>query len=371
MSEHLQPSRTPVARRRTDIFEDAPFGLFAVAADGRIRAANGYGGELLGYAPAELIGRFVIDLYADAPAGKRKARDMRAKFLAGEAIEGEDLQMRRKDGSAIWINLWSKGIRDSTGRVVESRSVVLDISRRKDAEEQLERGLSMLRRAEQARRQLLRHLVRAQEEERRRIAADIHDDPLQVMGTVAIRLGMMRHGSTDAGQLAQLTELEEAVEDCARRLRHLALELRPPGFNGSGLGPAIRTGLASLSGKSGCTFAFEDRLTLDPGPDASLIAFRVVQEALANVRKHARARHIRVLAEHRDEGLFIRVDDDGVGFRPEDPEAHEAGHIGLSLMRERAEMVGGWLRIRSEPGEGTTCEFWIPGRRSRRRQSPA
>jgi len=248
---------------------------------------------------------------------------------------------------------------------------VLDISRRKDAEEQLERGLAMLRRAEQARRQLLRHLVRAQEEERRRIAADIHDDPLQVMGTVAIRLGLMRRGSTDAGQLAQLTELEEMVQDCARRLRHLALELRPPGFDESGLGPAIRTSLASMSDEYGYTFAFDDRLTIDPGPDTSLIVLRVAQEALANVRKHARARHVQVLAEHRDDGVFLRVDDDGVGFVPENPEARDAGHIGLSLMRERAEMLGGWLRIRSSPGDGTTCEFWIPGRRSRRRRRPA
>lgn len=352
------------------IYEEAPVGFFAVGADGRIRMVNPYGAELLGYEPSELVGRSVIDLYANAPAGKAKAREVRARFLVGEVIRGEDLQMRRKGASPIWISLWSRAIRDSAGGIVESRSVIVDISKRKEAEEQLQRSLVTARRAEQARRQLLRHLVRAQEEERRRLASDLHDDPIQVLAAVAIGLELMRRDSQDESQRRRLTELEQTVRGCVVRLRRLAFELRPLGSDRLTLVQAMRGSLESIGREAGFRYRLEDRLASDPDPETSTVAFRITQEALTNIRKHARAHEVHVVVENTGGGVLVRIADDGRGFPIDEAADVPWDHFGLSLIQERAEMAGGWVRARSTPGEGTTFEFWLPtgqpGRRTRR-----
>ncbi len=90
------------------------------------------------------------------------------------------------------------------------------------------------------------------------------------------------------------------------------------------------------------------------------ICFRIAQEALWNVRKHGKASRVDVLTESRDGGIFVRIRDDGVGFRPDEAEPPPSGHLGLASMKERTEMAGGWLRLQSEPGRGTTVEYWIP-----------
>jgi PAS domain S-box-containing protein len=131
--------------RFRDLYENAPAAYFSVGADGPIRRCNRRAEDLLGYAPEDLVGRPVFDLYADTPQGKRRARELFEQFRAGEEIRDEELQMQNADGTPIWISLTVNVVRDSAGRVEESRSMVVDISERKRAEEALRQSEAKFR----------------------------------------------------------------------------------------------------------------------------------------------------------------------------------------------------------------------------------
>ena len=130
--------------RYRDLYHDAPYAYFAVDADGRVQLANRRAVELLGYPMEELLGRPAFDLYADTPAGKESARQILARFRAGERIEEQELEMQRADGEPVWISLTVHPVLDAQGRVVQSRSMVIDISRRKQAEEALRKSRALL-----------------------------------------------------------------------------------------------------------------------------------------------------------------------------------------------------------------------------------
>jgi PAS domain S-box-containing protein len=131
-----------------DLYEESPDAYFSVGADGHIKRANRRAMELLGYSRDELIGRPVFDLYADTPNGKTKAQAVFQRFLAAEEIRDEELEMRRADGSKVWISLSVRPIRDKEGQVVASRSVVADITERKRMEEALRESEEDLNRAQ-------------------------------------------------------------------------------------------------------------------------------------------------------------------------------------------------------------------------------
>jgi len=133
--------------RFRDLYENAPNAYFSVGADGIISKCNRRGGELLGYAMEELVGQPVFELYADTPQGKEKASKVFHRFRAGETISDEELQMQKADGTLVWISLTVNAIRDDRGQVVESRPMVVDITKRKWAEEALRRTLEKLREA--------------------------------------------------------------------------------------------------------------------------------------------------------------------------------------------------------------------------------
>jgi signal transduction histidine kinase len=111
---------------------------------------------------------------------------------------------------------------------------------------------------------------------------------------------------------------------------------------------------------AGLTFELTHDLDTEPPPETAITVFRICQEALTNVRKHARASVVKVSLTSVDQGVRVRVTDDGVGFdQPADSQVKH-GHFGLIEMRQRAEVAGGWWSIRSEPGSGATVEFWVP-----------
>ncbi len=128
------------------LYENAPAAYLSVGADGLIHRCNRRAGELLGCAAKELVGRPVFELYADTPQGKEKASKVFQRFRAGGTITDEDLQMQRADGTLVWVSLTVNVVRDESGRVVESRSVIVDITERKRAEEELQQSFVKLQR---------------------------------------------------------------------------------------------------------------------------------------------------------------------------------------------------------------------------------
>jgi signal transduction histidine kinase len=210
------------------------------------------------------------------------------------------------------------------------------------------------------RRRVTADIVGAQEEERKRIAADIHDDPVQAMTAVLIRLGMLGAQLTDPESRGVVQQLEASVRDAIARLRRLIVDLRPPELDREGLAAVLRSMLMQLEREHSIRCSVANELETEPGPYARVIAFRVVQEAVANARKHARASRLDVLLRPREDGVLASVTDDGVGFDVEDALRHAPpGHLGLAAMRERVELAGGWLELTSGAA-GTSVTFWVP-----------
>jgi PAS domain S-box-containing protein len=288
-----------------------------------------------------------------------------------ERVRTEDLEARRtgtpmrseyrirtRDGATRWVYGEEHLFRDDPGKPRGWLGVLFDITDRKRADEELQRSFDLLRSADAERRTLLSRIVEAQEEERRRIAADIHDDPVQKMTAVSLRIDSLAKHVDGADGRRQLDALREAVAGSIARLRRLLFELHPVSLERDGLSATLRDTLHDLLEDAGIETHLQDRLVTEPPHDIGAAAYRIAQEALANVRKHANAARVELLVESRADGLALRVRDDGCGF--DRRSAADAGHLGLPAMRERAEMMGGHLRLDTAPGLGTTVEAWLP-----------
>jgi signal transduction histidine kinase len=144
-----------------------------------------------------------------------------------------------------------------------------------------------------------------------------------------------------------------------KSMRTLLFDLSPPTLEEEGLGSAL-TYLLENSVSSFAWSVDDDELDEEPSVRTSLILYRIAQEAFANARKHAKAEHVHVTLQLRDGGTSMQIVDDGVGFKPQDAVVAAPGHLGLAAIRERAEMAGGWTKLWSLPGQGTTLDVWLP-----------
>jgi signal transduction histidine kinase len=200
--------------------------------------------------------------------------------------------------------------------------------------------------------------VTAEEELRRRIVSDIHDDTLQVLAEVAIRLDMLRTNHPELDQEEAFGELGSSVRDAMDRLRTLMFNLGPADLDTRGLGSTLRRLVDVMQGRSAqIEFRLEDALDTEPAGEIRIALYRIAQEALTNVRKHAYAHSVEIVLDDADGGVLMRISDDGKGFRATQP---VPTHYGLTMMRERAEAEGGWLRVLSAPGAGACIECWLP-----------
>jgi PAS domain S-box-containing protein len=218
-----------------------------------------------------------------------------------------------------------------------------------------------LRLSEARVRALLDRLVRAQEDERARIAEDIHDDSIQAVTSVGLRLGVLKTKLAGDLEREAMAKLEETIGASIHRLRHLLFELRPRTLDQDGLAPAIALLLERLREETDLATRLVDELEDEPSAEERLVLFRIAQEAIANVRAHALATSVEVVVRGSGAGHLLEIRDDGVGFDPSALDAAVPGHLGLSAMRERAEGVGGWLRVDSS-GAGTAVIAWVPAR---------
>jgi signal transduction histidine kinase len=220
---------------------------------------------------------------------------------------------------------------------------------------ELRTAISHLEEVDRQRRRLLEHVVRVGEEERTRIAGDIHDDPVQKLVALKMRLELLGKAHPE---LEGIPEAKEGVLVSIRSLRHLLFDLRPPVLDEQGLAPALRSFLENA--EVDFDWTVEDELPTQPSPQTRLILYRIAQEALTNIRKHAEAEHVRVRLTESEGGVALEIADDGVGFEPLAALVAAPGHLGLAAMRERAEMAGGRCELHSLPGQGTTLDVWMP-----------
>jgi signal transduction histidine kinase len=207
-------------------------------------------------------------------------------------------------------------------------------------------------------RSILVRLEEAQEEERRRIAADLHDDSIQVITAADLRLAALDRMLEDPALKSEVAEIHQTLQLAVDRLRKLLFELLPPPFDREGLSTALETYVAHR--EPGVEFNVKDELDGEPPEEIRRTLFRMGQEAINNALKHAGATRIDVVLSSRDGGIGLLVADDGRGFDIQGLGRPALGHIGLPTMVERASLAGGWCTIDSTPGGGTTVQAWLP-----------
>jgi signal transduction histidine kinase len=228
----------------------------------------------------------------------------------------------------------------------------------KYAETDLRKTVERLQRVDAARQLLLRNVSTAVDKARKRFAGDLHDDALQKLTAAELQLQRLRDPNGDPAQLlgeaqALLTQTEEA-------LRRLLFEVRPPALEmPGGFLETIQERIRMLRSLTGAEVEAEIDLPDELTYEYRSMLFRQLTEALANVEKHASAARVRVLVRVDGGGVRGLIEDDGRGFVVSERE-HLPGHLGLLALTERALLAGGWNTIRSEPGKGTTVEFWLP-----------
>ena len=316
------------------------YGIFMLDPGGHVVSWNAGAERINGYTAEDIIGQHFSAFYPpeDINAGKP---DWELRVARAEgALEDEGWRVR-KDGTRFWANVIITALHDETGELRGFGKVTRDMTERRRAEQQLT-----------DRRRLLAHLVEAQERERQRIAWDVHDDTIQAMVAVDMRLQLLAR-KVPAEHRAAVEQVDDAVRTAISRLRNLVFRVRPPGIERQGL----RDSLAAYLADTAMVGEVHNALEREPGDDAAITIFRICQEALTNVRKHARASSAVIQLSTVDRGFLVRVIDDGVGLADLDP---NGGHFGLIEMRERAESAGGWCTVAGGAGGGTVVEFWLP-----------
>jgi signal transduction histidine kinase len=218
------------------------------------------------------------------------------------------------------------------------------------------------------RKRLLDRTVQAREQERIRLAADLHDGPIQRLAGVAYTadLGARRAARGDlAGTRQLLVSLEDEIRGEVAALRRVMTELRPPALDESGLPAALADYATEFQQRTGIACAVDIALPVRLAGAHETVLYRIAQEALANVAKHARAAHADLSLRAAGARVTLEVRDDGVGFVPDgsaNPFGDQPGadHFGLASMRQQIEMAGGSWRISSQPGCGTTITATLP-----------
>lgn len=322
------------------------YGIFMLDPQGYIISWNAGAERIKGYKSTDILGQHFSVFYPpeDQTAGKPQWELETA--VAEGRLEDEGWRVRQ-DGSRFWANVVITALWDEKGVLQGFGKVTRDMSERRAAQQALSE-----------RRRLFDHLVQAQETERRRIAWDVHDDSIQAMVAVGMRLELMAERVPEA-HAAELRRLDTTVREAIARLRSLTFRLHPPGIDRHGLVEGLSSHLDDVVRSSwGMACSFEHQLEREPTAETAITIFRVVQEALLNVNKHARASRVDVRITSADGGLLTRVIDDGTGEPRSEDGTRE--HFGVIEMRERAETAGGWWSMYSRPGTGTTVEFWVP-----------
>ncbi|GAA1819958.1 PAS domain-containing protein [Planosporangium flavigriseum] len=333
-------------------FRAAPQALLVVDGAGVVRLVSAEAERLLRRGTADLVGQRLDGLLVGDPT--RSLRTGPPAEAAGPVLATSALRL--PDGGQVPVDL---RMSTADGGIVIAVDELGEPGRSRPA---LEARLRRLADAEQEQERLLGDLIRTQERERARIAAGVHDDSLQVITAAMLRLQQLRRRLRDPDALEVLERLEETIALAADRLRRLIFDFRPPALERVGLPAAVRDALSRMHDDIGIEVILDNRLTAEPPLPARVLLYRILQEALANVARHAAADRVEVTLEHQDDGFFARVRDNGVGLPAGDRRARQPapGHLGLVLMRERATFAGGWFRLDSEPGAGTAVSVWIP-----------
>jgi PAS domain S-box-containing protein len=343
--------------RYRDLYEEAPNAYFSVGTNGYIMRANRSAAELLGYSQLELVGRPVADLYADTPSGKDKAKKIFQRFLAGEEIHDEELEIRRAEGSSLWVNLSVRPIVDAEGRVIASRSVVRDITEHKKLDRLKDEFISLVSHELRsplavimgALNTVLSEGSHLSEEETHQLLQDAALESESLSHLLGNLLELSRVQAERLVLYAEAVDINRVIQDAVDRIKRQS---------------SVHQFVVSLPPELPPVYA--DPLRLE----------RILYNLLENAVKYSpQGGEIRVTVRPDEEELVIGVSDQGVGISLADQarlftpfqrleESRPGGvrgvGLGLLVCQRLVEAHGGRIWVESEPGRGSTFFFTLP-----------
>jgi two-component system sensor histidine kinase UhpB len=340
------------------LFERSPLPMWVVDTQTLgFLAVNDAALRLYEYSRDEFLAKTALDIRR--PEDDTSFRE----FLSGEggAVHYGVFRHLKKTGEPIDI--------DGVGHLVAWRGrparlvQINDITERLRTQQTLERLNRELELSHERLRALSRRLFEVQEEERRRLARDLHDDVGQALTALKIQLESLARGGGELAARSRVDECVDTVQHTLERVRQLSLSLRPPQLDDLGLAAALRSHLDRQARVAGLQAHFEtEDAPQDLAPDTETACFRVAQEAINNVLRHARARNLWVRLFTAGGRLAISVRDDGQGFDIDSVRERSlsGASLGLIGMEERMALAGGSFELRSAPGQGTILLATFP-----------
>ena len=339
--EQAQTELQSSEQRYRSLFEDAHDAIWFQDMDGTIVACNAANAKLTGFGKNELIGKNVREFLS--PDALETARLVRQYLLDQDGGQIYDQRIKRKDGSEAFVRLSSSLIRRE-GQPIGFQHIARDITEE--------------RRLQENQRHYIEQVTRAQEEERKRISRELHDDTIQSLVVLSRQLDSLTGTKADVPPelRKRLEDLWQQCNTIMQGVRRLSQDLRPAALDRLGLLPAIQMLATDTARFSEIPIKVnvvgtERRLA----EEVELVLFRIVQEALRNVWRHSKATAADVLVEFTNYKIRISISDNGTGFDlpPNVTDLAKDGKLGLAGMEERARLVGATMSAESRRGKGT------------------
>jgi len=348
--EHLTAQRLAVSERNyRQLFENANDAIWVHDLEGNIIAANEATEKLVGYSVKELAQMNVKDFLPDESLNL--AGQVRRKLLEREAVEQPyEQSLTRKDGTKAVLRVTTSLVTES-GKTTGFQHMARDVSEEKRMQDNM--------------RYYLHEITKAQEEERKRIARELHDDTAQALYALTRQVDNFARTNTNlpAGNAAFLGDLGKQINKVLQDLRRFSQDLRPPMLDDLGLLATLRWLVSESRERCGIEVELrvvgaEQRLP----PEVEFTLFRIVQESVRNIEKHSQALKAKISVEFSEGEIRVSVSDNGKGFNLSEDlvDLVRTGKLGLAGMEERARLLNGSLRIESAPGKGTTVTVEIP-----------
>ena len=340
------------------------YAIFMLDPNGCVSSWNAGAERIKGYRPAEIIGRHFSTFYPeeDIRAGK-PTRELEIAVKDGR-VEDEGWRVR-KDGSRFWANVIIMALRDDHGNLIGFSKITRDFTERMRAHTALEAVKKKLEESEGSLRELSRHLLRTQDEERRKIGRDLHDSLGQYLSVLKMKLASLKSAGKHNGTAAQdLAECVELADESLKEVRTASYLLYPPMLEEFGLKSAISWYVDGFSTRSGIETSFHVQENFGRlQEDAELALFRVLQESLTNVHRHSGSTTAEVRLSSRDGWAVLEIRDQGKGIpgHSEQSEQGFVGRLGVGMrgMNERMRQLGGKIELKSS-SRGTTVTAMIP-----------
>lgn len=364
-------------KRYRSLYNDTPALLHSIDRNGRLLSVSNYWLEKLGYSRDDVIGKNLTDFYTEE--SKKYAEDVVIpRFFQTGYCSDVPYQFVRSNGDKIDILLSAIGVRDQNGVLKRSLAVSVDITERKHAEEMLKQAKEELSKysrdlekqvsertkeiqmAQDQLRRLSASIMNSQEQERKAFARELHDELGQVltalrMDTVWLHKRLQQKEDDGAVRAQEMCDLIDKTID---EVRGMAFRLRPGVLDDLGLVDALEIYTADFERRTGIATIFQSDAVYDVDSTIATASYRIAQEALTNVVRHAYAAHVDVALVVSEKELKLTIRDDGCGFLVDKPSESEG--LGIAGMRERAILAGGVLDVESSPGEGSCIYFFCP-----------